>query len=636
MLLVNCFTSLVAESSRGLVLSSLYSYLIYLAGKDDGIKYVGLCVALFSAGRLASSYMLAAMVDHGGVAYKTILLYCFILQIIGYLLYLIPENLGPGVASPMLVALARLIIGFGSGTLPTTRSVVVDLTEVNERTFEFSLLSFARYAGYALTPGLGALFIMDWQIGIFEINAFTAPAWISIIMNTVAFFLVIATFDPALGGFDLIEKLEKERPKTIVRQLADEDSDNELISEQVVETKKSFCYSLRSEDPVYNFFTYPLRATYIFYLSMKGMLLEWYGGIHVCIFPKEKTDFDISREGKMLQLALHVFIALNFVTKGVLAISETSIAAEFASTFGPGGDPGGQQALVNDTSIFTLELGLIGLLGYGIMVLKPKQGKSMLEPEEPDEDVLEEESVNEAAARSEEEAGLVVDSEERETTSKKKRPIRCWRRFRRRIDEWYDFARCHANEIDVWLILFSLVLGIAGDIVDIPNYNVSPPIDRATLFGGTTLVWSLSAPIVDVLAVSCYSVLVTKVLGKGSQATQMGYISAAGSLGRIAFPFLIDALSLSWSLIISSITAGLCFVGTVLLYALYPDALERPHSFEPLSKLACLRESRKEVDAVREKNLEEYELPTTALLTRDEKIEAADTLSEHLQTPENK
>jgi hypothetical protein len=264
------------------------------------------------------------------------------------------------------------------------------------------------------------------------------------------------------------------------------------------------------------------------------------------------------------------------------------------------------------------------------MVLKPKQGKSMLEPEEPEEeDVEEEESVNALASGTDED--LIVESNQIEKTGKKKRPIRCWRRFRRRIHEWYDFARCSANEIDVWLILFSLVLGIVGDIVDIPNYNNTPPISRATLFGGTTLVWSLSAPIVDVLAVSCYSVLVTKVLGKGSQATQMGYISAAGSIGRIAFPFLIDALSLGWSLIISSITAGLCFVGTVLLYALYPDALERPHSFESLSKLACLRETRKEVDDVREKNLEEYELPTIPLLTQEEKFDAS--LSELLQSP---
>lgn len=65
---------------------------------------------------------------------------------------------------------------------------------------------------------------------------------------------------------------------------------------------------------------------------------------------------------------------------------------------------------------------------------------------------------------------------------------------------------------------------------------------------GTVLIWSIASPICQTLTISSFS----KMLGSKPQASWMGWLTAAGSLGRTIFPMVAAAVpevrlaSLSW------------------------------------------------------------------------------------------
>ena len=155
----NAAALLLSESTRGLVLSSLFAYASRVAAGSgtDGAALLGYAVASFSAGRLVSSFALAAVAARG-VPFARILSICFAVQVLGGVLYALCGSLGGGTGAAVLLVLSRFVVGFGSGVLPTCRAVVADVTEPAERTHTFAVLSFAKYAGYALVPGVGVFF----------------------------------------------------------------------------------------------------------------------------------------------------------------------------------------------------------------------------------------------------------------------------------------------------------------------------------------------------------------------------------------------------------------------------------------------------------------------------------------------
>jgi MFS family permease len=341
MLLVTSFVSFISESSRGLFLSNLFSYMIYLTGNaTDALTLSGYSVAAFSLGKLVAAYVTAAMVDHGGVSYRTVLLYCFLVQIFSLILYLLPYQFSLyGGFGGFVIVFSRFLLGFGSGTTSTTRSIVVDLTDANERTRELSYLSFARYIGYAITPGLAAFSTMQWDIAGIEVNAYTLPAWAAIFFNLVSFFLVFVTIDGMLGWKNVLPDAEKSR-------------------------------------------LYIIRACKVGYIAMKGLMSEWRDTFVSFLSPcfpklrKEPTEFEKSDIGKMCKYALYQILFLNFVTKGASAIIESTIAAQYAAAHDAAGDdPNGNHVIVVETSDFMFEIGAIGIVGMLYMMFKPKQSK---------------------------------------------------------------------------------------------------------------------------------------------------------------------------------------------------------------------------------------------------------------------
>ena len=95
------------------------------------------------------------------------------------------------------------------------------------------------------------------------------------------------------------------------------------------------------------------------------------------------------------------------------------------------------------------------------------------------------------------------------------------------------------------------------------------PVALPTLALGMSLLWSLGAPMCDVLAVSLFSVIYSSVRPGASQAAYMGYVSAAGAVGRILFPGLVGVLGLVGNMLLVALSSAVGAAASVAYFAAY-------------------------------------------------------------------
>jgi hypothetical protein len=98
---------------------------------------------------------------------------------------------------------------------------------------------------------------------------------------------------------------------------------------------------------------------------------------------------------------------------------------------------------------------------------------------------------------------------------------------------------------------------------------VERPVGLQQLNAGMSMLWALGAPICDVLAVSMFSVIVSSVRPGFSQAAYMGYVSAAGSVGRIFYPATVGVIGLAGDMLFVVITSAICIVWSFSYYIQY-------------------------------------------------------------------
>lgn len=100
------------------------------------------------------------------------------------------------------------------------------------------------------------------------------------------------------------------------------------------------------------------------------------------------------------------------------------------------------------------------------------------------------------------------------------------------------------------LLLFGMAAILVGSVL------VLPPVmnDRIALLQlGMGFIWSIGSPITQVLTVSTYS----QMMGRRPQGGAMGWLTTAGSLGRIVFPLLAScSLTLAHSIDIATVTVS--------------------------------------------------------------------------------
>jgi MFS family permease len=543
-LFVNALALFFAESTRGLVLGSLFSYLRIAAfenGNGDATGLLGAAVAAFSGGRLISSFVFGH-VSENGFPYSMLLQLTFLSTLIGQITYLAADAMPRGGLAAAIIVASRAIIGFGSGILPTARAVVVECSPIESRMRENARLGLFKYVGYAITPGLGAVLNFNITIsGNFHINEFTAPAWIGLMMCILGIILVRFNFDPDFRSY---KKKTKKSTHT-----NDTSTQSQFLS----------LFSLE------------------FWMSKHGSLDD------------ETTP--------MVFWAFLLFVALNLVTKGALASAEASLAPQYQQAVESGGNEVNPSTIVDDTSTFELKLGLVGLVSYLLMALKPLRIKKTSQQ-------LYESSLRIGGSTGGSSVSLNTlddgESDDDDSNCNKKNVLieltplndekhnqeamslslsQSFKNFSETVKDSFSgvylWIAAQADELDFFLLILSLLLTLAGGILVTPLTSngghslVEHPLGLQQLNAGMSMLWALGAPICDVLAVSMFSVIVSSVRPGFSQASYMGYVSAAGSVGRIFYPATVGVIGLAGNMLFVVITSAICIVWSFSYYIQY-------------------------------------------------------------------
>jgi len=190
---IMCCVVWIGDMARGILFPTLWPLMKSLGGTE---VYQGYAVAAFSFGRIIVSPIFGTWSINKGYT-KTLLTSCSIL-LIGTLFYAQAPILG----SPYFLILAQATMGVGSGTLGVTRAFVADVTPHRNRTKYLSWLTAVQFAGFTVTPILGS-FITEWfkneeddyfQLGIFILSPYSAPAYFMTIMCAGVITLILVYF----------------------------------------------------------------------------------------------------------------------------------------------------------------------------------------------------------------------------------------------------------------------------------------------------------------------------------------------------------------------------------------------------------------------------------------------------------
>ncbi|KAG9405560.1 hypothetical protein AC1031_003462 [Aphanomyces cochlioides] len=202
MLLIN-FVEFAAESSRGIVMPTIFLYCQSLGGT---LVDMGLLTSVFSVGRLISSFVFGWMCDH--YTFKTVYIVSSLFGVVGNIVYLFAD---PHVFSSMQVLLvSRFLVGFGAGNRSVCRADVARMTSVDQRLKYMTILCMVVFLGYALTPGMGSILVgVDKHILGLHLHALTAPGFILTILNTTTLLLMIFLYDETMSADDAPEATPK-------------------------------------------------------------------------------------------------------------------------------------------------------------------------------------------------------------------------------------------------------------------------------------------------------------------------------------------------------------------------------------------------------------------------------------------
>ncbi|CAI5728928.1 unnamed protein product [Peronospora destructor] len=195
MALIN-FVEFAAESSRGVVLATLFLYTKSLGGD---LAFMGLLTSLFSVGRLLSSTVFGWMCDH--YSFRSVYLVSSGICLLGNILYLMADIYVTN--SLLVLAVSRFTVGFGAGNRSVCRANAAAMTTVNQRLRYLTILATVVFLGYALTPGLGGLVAkVDIVFCGIHFNKFTSPGMILVVFNLLTIIAMLTAYDSSVDIHD--------------------------------------------------------------------------------------------------------------------------------------------------------------------------------------------------------------------------------------------------------------------------------------------------------------------------------------------------------------------------------------------------------------------------------------------------
>jgi ceroid-lipofuscinosis MFS transporter 7 len=168
----------VGDCSRGILFPVLWPVCQRLGGNTLDLSYL---IALFSAGRLIISTPLGYLSDHYG--HRSALIVSGVLFVSGSIMWAYSFHL-------VVLYVAQLLLGLGTGSLGVTRAYVAEQTSSAERTHVMSIFSALQYAGFAAMPLVGALAVIYGQDHA-NPQALELPAYCISVLSVVCLVLTI-------------------------------------------------------------------------------------------------------------------------------------------------------------------------------------------------------------------------------------------------------------------------------------------------------------------------------------------------------------------------------------------------------------------------------------------------------------
>lgn len=155
-----------------------------------------------------------------------------------------------------------------------------------------------------------------------------------------------------------------------------------------------------------------------------------------------------------------------------------------------------------------------------------KKSPSRISKNQKEKDILTNQSTTNKKTK-----GLYVSIDDNNDATSHIEKISC---FTRLSTSFYTCWLSFGPDADPWLLIISCIISAIGAFIASPNPIAGQGLD--ILLIGFSLIWSVGAPVADILSASLYSVYVSKRGGK--QGSAMGFITSAGSAGRITFPLV--------------------------------------------------------------------------------------------------
>mmetsp|Transcript_30624 Transcript_30624/g.76849 ORF Transcript_30624/g.76849 Transcript_30624/m.76849 type:complete len:478 (-) Transcript_30624:147-1580(-) len=187
---LNYLVTAVAESSRGLVLSSLWPYVKMLGGDKPFLGYV---VGVFSIGRLLASLVFGYLSDR--MTMRNVFLISLGVCAIGNLMYALAYYF-----DKEYLLLTRFVVGFGSGVVASARTHIAALTPPENRTKYLAWGAAAQFIGFAISPGIAiGLSYCNFSLLGLKVTQETAPGYLLFLMcvgSALAVFLKMASVSP--------------------------------------------------------------------------------------------------------------------------------------------------------------------------------------------------------------------------------------------------------------------------------------------------------------------------------------------------------------------------------------------------------------------------------------------------------
>ena len=189
---VVCLVILVGDMCRGIFFPSMWPLVDELGGSQVTL---GFAVASFSFGRILVNPLFGSWSHTMG--YSTTINISVSILIFGTLLYATV----PAVGRSEFLIVAQTVLGVGSGTLGVTRAFVADVTAQHQRTTYMAWITAVQYAGFTVTPLLGAAFNslfsnepVYWFGGLLPVSMFTAPAYFMTIVTVATLVILLTRF----------------------------------------------------------------------------------------------------------------------------------------------------------------------------------------------------------------------------------------------------------------------------------------------------------------------------------------------------------------------------------------------------------------------------------------------------------